>query len=97
MDKEHCDMFLLFCLLLYIYWNTQVCGEIDSTHLAMRRSRKESEPDIIAEEDRILREKALRRKYKTIAEYRAKYHVSVSCAQDIIDGILNDDNKAQSQ
>lgn len=97
MDTEHCDMFLLFCLLLLIYWNSKVCEEVDSKHLALRSSRKESEPDLLAEEDRIIREKALLRKYRTIAEYRSKYHVSVSCAQEIIDGILKDGTKAQSE
>jgi cell division protein FtsI/penicillin-binding protein 2 len=96
MDTDQCDMFLLFCLLILIYWNSKVCEEVDSKHLALRTSRKESEPDLIAEEDRVIREKALRRKYKTIAEYRSKYHVSVSCAQDIIDSILKEGNKAQS-
>lgn len=96
MNTEHCDMFLLFCLLILIYWNSKVCEEVDSKHLADRLRRKESEPGVIAEEDRIIREKALRRKYKTIAEYRSQYHVSVSCAQDIIDGILKEETKAQS-
>jgi hypothetical protein len=96
MDTEHCDMFLLFCLLLLIYWNSKVCDEVDSKHLALRISRKESEPDLLAEEDSIIRDKALRRRYKTIAEYRSQYHVSVSCAQEIIDSILKDATKAQS-
>lgn len=96
MNIEDCDMFLLFCLLLLIYWNSKVCEEVDSKHLALRNSRKESEPDLVAEEDSIIRDKALRRKYKTIAEYRSKYHVSVSCAQEIIDSILKDATKAQS-
>ena len=96
MDTEHCDMFVLFCLLVLIYWNSKVCNEVDSKHLALRSSRKETEPEVLAEEDRIIREKALRRKYKTIAEYRSQYHVSVSCAQDIIDDILKEESKAQS-
>lgn len=96
MDNDYSDMFLIFCLLLYIYWNTKICDEVDSKHLALRNSRKGSEPDLIAEEDRIIREQALRRKYKVISEYRRKYHVTARCAQDIIEGILKDDPKAQS-
>lgn len=96
MDCDSSGLFGIVLTVLFIYWMNEQSEKNDKLHLADRLRRKESEPGVIAEEDRIIREKALRRKYKTIAEYRSQYHVSVSCAQDIIDGILKEETKAQS-
>ncbi len=97
MEAEQCEMFLLLCVLLYIYWNTKICDEIDNKHLASRAAQKESEPEVAATEDKLILENALRHKYKTIAEYHGKYQVSASCAEEIVETILREGAKAQSE
>lgn len=96
MESDQCEMFLLLCVLLYIYWNTKVWDEIDNKHLASRAALKESEPEVSAMEDKLILENALRHKYRTIAEYHRKYKVSASCAQAIVETILQEGTKAQS-
>jgi hypothetical protein len=96
MNAEHCDFFLLLCVLIYLYWNYQVWDEIDSKHLASRAFLRETDPELMAEQDRIVREKALSHKYKTIADYRNRYKISGICAQEIVESILKDEPKAQS-
>lgn len=95
MKTEHCDLFLLLCLVIYLYWNYQVWDEIDSKHLASRAFLRETDPELMAEQDRIVRDKALSHKYKTIAEYRNRYKISAICAQEIVESILKDETKAQ--
>jgi hypothetical protein len=97
MEADQCEMFLLLCVLLYIYWNTKVWDEIDNKHLASRAALKENEPEVAAMEDKLILENALRHKYRTIAEYHRKYQVSASCAQTIVEIILQEGTKAQSK
>jgi hypothetical protein len=97
MDCDSSGLCGLLLIALFIYWMNEQSEKNDRLHLSERLRRKNSEPTVIEQEDSIIREKALLRKYKAIAEYRSKYHVSVSCAQDIIDSILKEGTKAQSK
>lgn len=97
MEADQCDMFLLLCVLLYMYWNTKAWDEKDNKHLASRAALKESQPEVAAMEEKLILENALRHKYKTIAEYHRKYQVSASCAEAIVENILQEGAKAQSR
>lgn len=97
MEADQCEMFLLLCVLLYIYWNAKAWDEIDNKHLASRAALKESNPEVAAMEEKLILENALQHKYKTIAEYHRKYQVSASCAQTIVENILEAGTKAQSK
>lgn len=81
---------------LYIYLVSKEWEQLDNKHLALREKRKNIEPNRVKEEDGLIFRKALRNKARAIVDYRNKYHISLSCAQEIVEEILKEETKAQS-
>jgi hypothetical protein len=97
MTLDNSDFLCFVVIALYIYLISKEWEQVDSRHLALRSQRKLSEPEQLAEEDRSIVAKALLHKHKAVAEYRTTHHVSLSCAQEIVETILREGAKAQSK
>jgi hypothetical protein len=97
MSCENSELCGIALIVLFIYWINEQYKAADDKHIAERHRRKQVESAKIKEEDKIILEKALLRKNKTIAEYTRTHHISLSCAQEIIEEILKEAIKAQSE
>lgn len=78
MDCDCSGLVGIMMTAFFIYWINEQSEKSDKRHLADRQRRIKKEPKVVEQEDLIIREKALQRKYKAIAEYRSKYHVRSS-------------------
>lgn len=97
MTLDNSDFLCFVIVALYIYFVNKEWEQVDSQHLALRSQRKLSEPDKLAAEDQSIVAKAMVHKHKAVAEYRTAHHVSLSCAQEIVETILREGAKAQSK
>lgn len=96
MSLDNSGFLFIAGIALYIYFVSKEWEQLDNMHLAMRYKRRETELDLIKQEDELIYRNAIANKARAIVDYRNKYHISLSCAQEIIDSILKDATKAQS-
>ena len=96
MTFENSGFLFMAGMALFIYLVSKEWEQLDNMHLALRDKRRDTELDLINEEDAIIYHNAIVNKARAIVDYRNKYHISLSCAQEIIDSILKDATKAQS-
>ncbi|KKL01765.1 hypothetical protein EIK76_16725 [Rheinheimera mesophila] len=97
MAFDNSDFLLIVVIALCIYVVSNEWQKLDDKHLELRDKRKCSEPDLLKEEDQLIYQKALTNKNRAIVDYRNKYHISLSCAQEIVESILTAGTKAQSK
>jgi hypothetical protein len=97
MAFDNSEFLLIAFIALFIYLVSNEWQKLDDKHLELRDKRKYSEPDLLKEEDQLIYQKALTNKNRAIVDYRNKYHISLSCAQEIVESILIAGTKAQSK